>query len=253
MLDNLRETLRSVRCYHSANALEAVLQKAQDNELSYLDFLNALLRQELHNRTQNRLKRRLKQAKFPVLKTIEAFDFSFQTSITKKEVNEWLCCHWIEQRENKILMGPPGVGKTHLAIATGYAAIFKHFRVIFYSATKLIEEMIIAEDEQRFESWLATLLKNDLIIIDEMGYLPLKPVYANLFFQLINQCYEYRSLLITSNKLFNEWGDYFGNQTIATAILDRLLHHAEAVIINGDSYRLKDKIKKKDNLPLNSV
>ena len=122
------------------------------------------------------------------------------------------------------------------------AAIFKNYKVVFYSLPRLIEDMILAEDQRSFDRWLKTVLKNDLLIIDELGYLPLKPVYANLFFQLVNQCYEYRSLLITSNKLFSEWGAYFGNQTIAAAILDRLLHHAEAVVLNGDSYRLKDKL-----------
>ncbi len=242
MLETVKARLRLIRCYHLANGLESALQQAQDNEASYLTFLDHLLSQELAGRDQHRLKRQLKQAQFPALKTIDDFDFGFQTTIHKKQVNGWLTCDWIEQRRNTILMGPPGVGKTHLAIAMGYAAIFKSFKVIFYPLPHLIETMILAEDDRSFDRWLKAVLKNDLIIIDELGYLPLKPVYANLFFQLVNQCYEYRSLLITSNKLFTEWGAYFGNQTIATAILDRLLHHAEAVVLNGDSYRLKDKL-----------
>ena len=245
MIESIKESLKRVKCYHSANHLEAVLKRAQDSECSYLDFLNDLLAEEMRNRESNLLKRRLKGARFPRIKTLEEFDFRFQSSISKKCVKEWLSCSWIEQRENKILMGPPGVGKTHLAITTGHAAVLKHFKVIFYTMTQLMQEMILNQEDKQFEAYLKGLLKYDLIIIDELGYLPLKPVYANLFFQLINECYEYRSIMITSNKLFNEWGEYFGNQSIAGAILDRLLHYAEPIILAGDSFRLKDKIKNK--------
>jgi len=242
MLNRIQTNLRNLRCYHSAKELTSVVENAKSNDYSYLDFLDELLQYEIANRRRNRIKRNQRLAHFPSIKTIEEFDFRFQTSITKREVNEWLTFTWIDQRMNKVLMGPPGVGKTHLSIATGFSAIHHGYKVIFYPMQTLMEEMIISEAEKTFSEYLKKIMKYDLIIIDELGYLPLNPVYANLFFQLINQCYEYRSIMITSNKLFNEWGTFFGNQTIASAILDRLLHHAESIILNGDSYRLKNVI-----------
>lgn len=240
MLNRVQNNLRGIRCYHSANEVAFVVEKAKSNDYSYLEFLDELLSVELSNRNKRRLKRNEKRAHFPCIKTFDEFDFRFQTTISKREIKEWLTFSWIEERNNKILMGPPGVGKTHLAIATGFSAIQKGYKVIFYTMQDLMEEMILSEVDRKFNEYLKKILKNDLIIIDELGYLPLKPVYGNMFFQLINQCYEYRSIIITSNKLFNEWGAFFGNQTIATAILDRLLHHSESIILNGDSYRLRD-------------
>ena len=239
MLSNTKLLLKEIKCHHMMNELERIVESAKQKDYSYLEFLNELLKQETQKREINRIKRNQNSAGFPCIKTLDEFDFRFQTSITKKEVNEWITFDWIDQRKNKILMGPPGVGKTHLTIATGFSAVNRGYKVLFRSMQKLIEEMILAESERKFEIFINSLKRYDLIIIDELGYLPMKPIVANLFFQLINYCYEFKSIMITSNKLFNEWGVFFSDQTIATAILDRLLHHAEAVILNGDSYRLK--------------
>ncbi len=240
MLEKIKLTLRELRCYHSANELESVIESARNNDFSYLDFLENLFQIEMANRKKNRIKRYQKTASFPSIKTFDEFDFKFQTSITKREINEWLTFDWIDQRKNKILMGAPGTGKSHLSIAMGFSAVHNGYKVIFRSMQTLLEEMIIAEHENKFDAYLKKIVKFDLIIIDELGYLPLKPLYANLFFRLINECYEFKSIMITSNKLFSEWGVFFGDNTIATAILDRLMHHCEAIILNGDSYRLKN-------------
>jgi DNA replication protein DnaC len=202
--------------------------------------MEELLKIEMQNRMKTRVKRYLKLANFPTIRTLEEFDYRFQTSITKKDVNEWLTFSWIDRRANKILMGAPGVGKTHLALGTGHSAVHKGYKVIFFTMQTLMEDMIIAEKGGLFNDLIKKIMKNDLIIIDELGYIPFKPIYANLFFQFINSCYENKSIMITSNKLFNEWGTLFNDQTIATAILDRLLHHCEPIVLNGDSYRLKN-------------
>lgn len=240
MLEKTQNMLREIRCYHTANELAPVIEMANQNDLSYLDFLDEILKIEMQNRMKTRVKRYLKLANFPTIRTIEEFDFRFQTCITRKEVNEWLTFSWIEQRANKILMGAPGVGKTHLALGTGYSAVHKGYKVVFFTMQTLMEEMIIADKGGQFNELIKRILKHDLIIIDELGYIPFKTIYANLFFQFINSCYENKSLMITSNKLFSEWGNLFNDQTIATAILDRLLHHSEAIVLNGDSYRLRN-------------
>ena len=242
MINRIKKNLKRIRCYHTIKNLEVTLKNATDNNLSYLSFLDDLLEHECDMRTQKKISFYLKQSKLPCLKIFEEFDFTYQHSVTKKQINEWQTFTWLDNRENKILMGPPGVGKTHLAIACAYAAIREGYSAIFYSMNNLIDDLLIANHQKTLADFMKKLLKKDMLIIDEMGFLPLKPEHSSLFFQLINEFYEYRSIILTSNKLFNEWGSTFGDQVIATAILDRLLHHAEPVIMAGDSYRMKDKL-----------
>jgi len=244
MIDRVKHNLKRIRCYHSINHLESTIQQASDNEISYLEFLDHFLLLECQHRDQTTIDRNLKAAAFPMIKTFDDFDFSYQHVITKRRVKEWLSFTWLDQRENKIMMGPPGVGKTHLAISLGYEAVLKGYRVKFVSMNDLIDALLIASHQNTLKELIKRYLKFDLLIIDEIGYLPIKPVHASLFFQIVNEWYEYRSIVITSNKLFQEWGSAFGDQVITTAIVDRLLHHAEAIVIEGDSYRMKGKIKK---------
>ncbi len=242
MVERIKSNLKRVRCFHSVNHLESTIKYAQDNELSYLSFLDHLLKKECSYRDQTAIIRNLKKSGFPSEKTFDDFDFSYQHSVSKREIAEWKVFDWLDKRENKIFMGPPGVGKTHLAIALGYQAVQEGYKVRFLSMNDLIDEMLISSYENTFKEWLKKIVKNDLLIIDEIGYLPIKAASSNLFFQLINELYEFRSIIITSNKMFQEWGSAFGDNVITSAILDRLLHHSETIVMEGDSYRLKGKM-----------
>ncbi|MFA7055923.1 MAG: IS21-like element helper ATPase IstB [Acholeplasmataceae bacterium] len=243
MIGELQQGLRNIRCYHSANALEEILQQSKANDDSYVEFLRKMIEREYEDRYKTRIKRQYRRANLPYDKLLECFDFNYQTSITKRQVNGWLDFDWLDNRENKLLLGPSGVGKTHLAIGLGREALLKGYKVKYFSMCDFVEEMIMKESASSAKEWLKELLKNDLIILDELGYLPIDHRYTHLFFQFINGCYEYRSVLITSNKMPTQWGNYFGDESVAMAILDRLMHHAEVIVMNGDSYRLKDKIE----------
>jgi len=221
------------------NNLEAAIRNAEKKNMSHLELLYYLFEKENSGRDQTLINRRLKQARLPTLKTFDEFDFAYQHNITKLRVKEWLSFIWLEQRENIILMGPPGVGKTHVAISLCFEAIKAGFKAVFFNMNTLMEELILAENDGKLNSLLANIAKNDLIAIDEMGYLPMNAKAANLFFQLVSHLYEYKSIIITSNRLFNEWGVTFNDNVIATAVLDRLLHHAQTVTMLGDSFRLK--------------
>lgn len=242
-LDQVRGQLESLKLLAAADVLESRLQQATDKQWTYVAFLIDLLGEELAQRLRRTIQTKMRMARLPYQKTLTEFDFSFQPSVDKKLIDELATMNFVRQTANVVFLGPPGVGKSHLTIALALEALAKSISVYFTTVTQLVEELRRAHNANRLDAKMRQYLRPRILIIDEVGYLPLDPLAANLFFQLISTRYERGSLILTSNKSFGDWGELFGDSVLASAILDRLLHHSHIINIRGPSYRLKDKMR----------
>jgi len=241
--ERLHANLVKLKLNTVSTILDNYLEIAAKEGKTTMEVLDYLIDQEKHAKDASSRETRMRLAGFPAKKRLEDFNFEFQPSIDKTVISDLALLRFIYNAENVVFLGPPGVGKSHLAVAIGIEAVQAGLSVYFANAGILIERLKKANSEGLLEDKIRTLAKYKLLIIDEMGYLPFDSNGANFFFQLVSKRYEKTSTIFTSNKSYGEWGEIFHDQVIAAAMLDRILHHCTTINIKGESYRLKDRKK----------
>ena len=244
MYSQVISNLEKLKLDKMSSCLSTYLDEINRDNISFLSALLELTNKEIEFKEQRASEFNIRVAGFPFIRTLSDFDFAFQPSINKSEILDLSTLRFLEEKKNILLVGSSGVGKTHIATAIGIEAAKKRVSTYFISCHDLITKLTIAHQENRLKDALKTFNKYKLLIIDEIGYLPVDKNGANLLFQLITKRYENSSTIITTNQSFSKWGDVFSDNMIANAILDRLLHHSNVFNITGDSYRIKDILKK---------
>ena len=237
----LAHLFRSLKAPAAARATTKLAERAREEDWSHERFLEAVLSTEVASRQSHGGENRIKAARFGARKTLEEFDFDHQRSLKRDVVAHLGALDFVEARDNVVFLGPPGTGKTHLAIGLSIRACQAGHRVAFATAAQWVARLADAHTQGRLQAELTRLGRTPLLVIDEVGYIPFDADAANLFFQLVSSRYERASVIVTSNKPFGRWGEVFGDATVAAAMIDRLVHHAEVIALKGDSYRLKDR------------
>jgi len=241
----LKANLKQLRLPTMLAECEKLAREAAESNQPYEEYLLRLTELEVATRGANALASRIRQASFPVEKELDSYDFSASPSINKQKILELSRCQWIAARSNCCFIGAPGTGKTHIAVALGMAACRKGYKVRFFTASSLVNRLEEAQKQYQLDRLLTQLDRTDLLICDELGYLSFRRTGAELLFQVFADRYERKSLLITSNLPFSDWGQIFQGERMTAALLDRLTHHCEIFQMNGESYRFRESMKKK--------
>lgn len=243
-MNTITKQLRNLKLSGVAKTLEVRNEQAIKEKLSYIEFLELLIDDELSNRKENSYRKRTQMARFPAFKTLEEYDFNFQPNINRQEIYNLATCEFIRKKENIVFIGPPGTGKSHLGISLGVKALQQGYKVIFTTVSDMMSTLFESKADNSYPQKLKYYLSPDLLILDELGFRKLNEHIVDQFYEIISQRYEKGSIIITSNKSFDEWGNIFWDSILASAIIDRIVHHCHLILIKGDSYRMREQEEK---------